>query len=397
MSRRTPDYLYYQMKVNLIKQILAKEIKITDAAVSIGKSRQILHRWMKIYLEYGEQGLMYKKPGPKNGYAWNRSPEDVENFIIELAFNNPFLGPYPLSEKYEELTGHHIDQSTVYRILKRNNSRYGRSANPLPHKKPTLYVKGYPGEEVQLDTCYPFGRSRKTVVFDAIDDFSRWPVAKLYQTRESRNAIDFLHYLVSRVPFRILVIRTDRGKEFSSEFTAACEALGIKHIRNRGYSPEHNGKIERYHRTFKEDLVHMYFSFEAEHHELQYLLELWLKHFRFKRRHTGLGMERKTPAQRLIEYYLSESNESVNLILQQNKKCQIFFFALFFLHLDDLIHQSIFQCFFSGQEFITFGVLFHFLKSLTCVVRYHFVKQFFCFDDVIGMNGNIGCLPLSST
>ena len=61
-----------------------------------------------------------------------------------------------------------------------------------------------------------------------------------------------------------------------------------------------------------------YFRINAPIDELQYLLSQWLWVFRFKRRHTGLGMNNKTPAQRLIEHYLNPTTESVNLILQQN-------------------------------------------------------------------------------
>ena len=318
MALRTPTYLYYRMKISLVEQILRKEIKVTAAARSIGKSRQILHRWISAYEELGPEALYPKKPGPKEGTPWNRTPEENENIVLKLAEEHPFSGPIPLSREYTRLTGETMNQSTVFRIIKRSGSRYARPAS-IPREKPVLYVKSFPGEEVQMDSFYPFGRSRKLVSFDAIDDHSRWPESKLYETREENNAIHFLHYLVARSPFRISVVRTDRGREFSRKFTEACRALGIEHIRNKGYSPENNGKIERWHRTLREDLIRAYFRFNAPIEELQYLLNQWLNLFRFKRPHTGLGMNGKTPAERLIEHYLNPTTETVNLILQQNK------------------------------------------------------------------------------
>lgn len=323
MSLKTPAYLYYQMKVQIVEQILRKEMKVTAAARALGKSRQILHRWIYLYEEFGAEALYPKKPGPKDGTAWNRTEEDKEDIVLMLAEEFPFEGPIPLARKYTEKTGESLDSVTAWRILRRRGHRYERPAT-IPRKKPILYAKSFPGEEIQMDTFYPFGRSRKLVSFDAIDDCSRWPESKLYEDRTEENAIRFLHYIVSRIPFTIRVIRTDRGKEFSKKFTEACRRLGIEHIRNRGYSPENNGKIERWHRTLREDLVRPYFQFKAPIPELQYLLTQWLNVFRFKRPHTGLGMNGKTPVERLISHYSNPTHESVNLILQQNKACKIF-------------------------------------------------------------------------
>lgn len=317
MALRTPVYLYYRMKVNLVEQILRKEIKVATAARSIGKSRQILHRWIRTYQELGQEALYSKKPGPKKGTAWNRTAEEKENIVLRLAEENPFEGPIPLSRRYEEFIGETMNQSTVFRILVRKGHRYARPSS-VPRVKPILYVKNYPGEEIQMDTCFPFGRSRKLVCFDAIDDCSRWPEAKLYERRTEENAIHFLNYIFKKVPFRIRAVRTDRGREFSKKFTEACRRLGIEHIRNAGYSPEDNGKIERWHGTLKKDLVWPHFHPDAPIGELQYLLGLWLNTFRHKRSHTGLGMNGKTPAERLIQHYSNPTTESVNLILQQN-------------------------------------------------------------------------------
>lgn len=320
MPLKTPSYLYYQMKVQIVEQILRKEMKVAVAARALGKSRQILHRWIQTYQTLGPEALYSKKPGPKKGAAVNRTPEDKEDLVIKLAEEHPFEGPLPLSRRYLDETGEKLDSVTVWRIIKRRGHRYGRPAC-IPRQKPLLYVKSFPGEEIQMDSFYPFGRSRKLVSFDAIDDCSRWPESKLYEQRTEANAIHFLHYLVARSPFVIRVVRTDRGREFSQKFTQACQALGIQHIRNKGYSPENNGKIERWHRTLREDLVNVYFHPGAAMEELQYLLGQWLNLFRFKRPHTGLGMNGKTPTERLISHYSNPTYESVNLILQQNMSC----------------------------------------------------------------------------
>ena len=63
--------------------------------------------------------------------------------------------------------------------------------------------------------------------------------------------------------------------------------------------PQYNGKIERYHRTFKEKEC-SFWSFTGTPDELNYRLALWVKHYNFKKKHAGLNMHRLTPAQKLL-------------------------------------------------------------------------------------------------
>src|SRR3989344_6749740 len=102
MSLKTPSYLYYQMKVQIVEQIIRKEMKVTAGSKVLGKSRQILHRWIQAYQELGPEALYPKKPGPKKGVAANRTPEDKENIVLQIAEEHPFEGPLPLARRYFE-------------------------------------------------------------------------------------------------------------------------------------------------------------------------------------------------------------------------------------------------------------------------------------------------------
>ncbi len=108
------------------------------------------------------------------------------------------------------------------------------------------------------------------------------------------------------MPFTIKAIRTDGGSEFGRKFTEYLESLGIEHRKNAPYTPQHNGKIERYHRTFKEKEA-FFWSFYASVDELNYRLSLWLHHYNFQMRHGGLGMNRLTPAQKVLHASFQKS------------------------------------------------------------------------------------------
>ena len=71
-----------------------------------------------------------------------------------------------------------LDQTTMYRILKRKKLRYGIGYKKLK-KKRIAYCLMEPGEEVQLDVHFPFGHARKDRMFDAVDDCSRCVFGKV--------------------------------------------------------------------------------------------------------------------------------------------------------------------------------------------------------------------------
>jgi hypothetical protein len=81
-----------------------------------------------------------------------------------------------------------MNQSTIYRILKRRGVRYTKTYKRWK-ADPKLYCLDAPGDELQLDASFPFGRYRKVVSIDAIDDCSRSVYAELYTGATIDNAI----------------------------------------------------------------------------------------------------------------------------------------------------------------------------------------------------------------
>jgi transposase InsO family protein len=302
-----------QLRIKLIKGLDQKKIKQKEVVFLLDVSRQTVSKWLAKYRVEGEAGLAPKKSGPKNGTAWNRTPEETENRICQIAEDNPFKGP-------DWIGGHlgiKLNQSTVYRVLKRKKVRYYENYAHKRRKK-KAYCLDRPGRELQVDVCMPFGYARKEVVYDAIDDCSRFVFAKVMPDHTAMSSIAFLKELIKKCPFRIEAVRTDQGREFNKKVTEFLESQGIQHKRNPAYTPQHNGKIERYHRTFKEDEA-CYWSFYATREELNYKMRLWLNHYNFHKKHTGLGMNKLTPAQKIAYTIIQNSfDENVNLILQQN-------------------------------------------------------------------------------
>ena len=309
------NHLAYQlaaMKAALVERILIGKISVTDAATSVKISRVAMYKWMTRYRAAGFDGLLPKKTGPKGGEAWNRSKRETEAVVLRMLEEHHDWNIYDIAAHLPK--EHSVHPCTVYRIWKR--SQRERASIRLPRPAPQLYVKEEVGEEIQMDTSFPWGRVSR-VCFDCLDDRSRFAFAKLFTHCDQDSAIQFLHYVIAKAPFIIRAIRTDCGREWSTRFSAACAAAGITHIRNEPYHPEHNGKIEKFHDGLKHRCFYVYLH-PADCLERQNIdLQQWLIWYNYHKMHLGMGMDRKTPAEVVYRALVSESS-CVNLMLQPN-------------------------------------------------------------------------------
>jgi transposase InsO family protein len=329
-----PSNQFIQMKKKLLDEIISKKRKVKEVSEILGVSRQSISKWLAQYKFEGESGLYAKKPGPKKGLAWNKTGVEIEDIIVELARDNPFKGPVWLSDElYKE--GIELDQSTVYRIIKRRGVRYYYDYKHKRRKK-KAYCLDNPGREVQVDCSFPWGYQRKAVIYDGIDDCSRWVCGKVYKDHTSTSTILFLSELIKQAPFKIEAIRTDQGREFlNKEVKDFLQQHKIEHKINPPYTPQHNGKIERFHQTLKNNAVLYNWYFTDDLETLNYKFSQFLFEYNYMRKHTGLGMNKLTPAQKIAYVIIHNSfNKNVNLILQQNKniqKYQLFYNMTIFL------------------------------------------------------------------
>ena len=89
-------------------------------------------------------------------------------------------------------------------------------------------------------------------MFTIIDRTTGWPEAMPLESTNAKHCTEILiHNWISRfgVPH---TITSDRGPQFISKiWNEMCRILGIKLDRTTSYHPQHNGKIERMHRTLK--------------------------------------------------------------------------------------------------------------------------------------------------
>jgi transposase InsO family protein len=306
-----------------IQSILNHQKTVVAVAAELGVSRQTMHKWVARYGRFGSAGLVIGRK-KRTDRAHNRTPVEVELLVETLAQRYWKDGVETLHDRLEEENNLALHPVTLYRILKRNNIRYTADYTQTKKRwKKQLFSHQTPGKELQMDTKYPYGYKQGKVIYTIIDDASRWVFAWGYEKPNAENTLDFLKKVLVRFPGNIQKIRTDQGREFIAlQVKDFFQNRGIIHRANTPYCPEENGKIERFHRTLNEKAITRGFSPRDSLETMQYKLNLFLHYYNYRKKHRGLGMNGKTPMERLNEC------ASVNLTLQCYKSCDSFLFVV---------------------------------------------------------------------
>lgn len=285
-----------QLRITKIQEIINKEITVVQVARELAVTRKTIHQWLARYKRLGESWLHPKKPWPKHWSPPNRTPKWIERLVIDISKEERFKWPITIWDRLEDEYKIKLHPTTIFRILKRNHVRYHDKY--VRFKRPSkLYSLWKPWQEMQLDTSFPLWYWEEMIVYDMIDDCSRTIKARAYKEKTVANSIAFVEYVLSNITFTISAIRTDNWSEFSKWFSKYLENIGIKHIKNATYTPEENGKIERYHRTRKDEDIN-YWRYGMSLDEANYRLKLREYYYNYKRKHRWLGMNGLTPIQK---------------------------------------------------------------------------------------------------
>ncbi len=300
------------------KQLIAlikKETTVSAVARNLGVSRVTIYSWLAKYCEDWLLGLFDDQPWPKSWKAWNRTSSEIETIVVKYLKDYPLFWPQTLAQLLSEDYGIKLDPTTIWRIGKRMHIRYWIPEQRKPKRERTLYSLSSPGE-LQVDVSFPYWRSKQICSYNAIDDCTRWVYWELLEEYWVVESIYFIRSLLEKVPFRVHTVRTDNGKEFWRQFTEYLKSIGIKHIGNEPYTPQHNWKIERYHGTRKR-LEVVFWTREMDIEELRYRNTQWIDYYNYHRKHTWLAMQGLTPLKKLI--ISLSSSQCVNLSMQKYK------------------------------------------------------------------------------
>lgn len=220
-----------------------------------GISRTLFYKWRRRYEEEGLSGLRDRSRRPKSSPS--ATPTEVVGKVIYLRTNYHF-GPQKISMYLKRYHDIEVSTSGVWRILKRlDMSRLPSSQRYKSHdRRWKRYEKPLPGHQVQIDVKFiaPVGgRKKRFYQFTAIDDCTRLRVLRIYDRLNQKTAIQFVDYVLEKLPFIVEKVQTDNGSEFQSQFHWHLLDRGIGHVYIKPATPRLNGKVERSHRIDAEE------------------------------------------------------------------------------------------------------------------------------------------------
>ncbi len=265
-----------------------------------GISRQAYYKWLRRYEEGGLDALRDRSSRPHESPRTTQI--EVVGKVVYLRQTYHF-GPHKIAmylKRYHDIT---LSPSGIWRILKRlDMSRLPSSGRYRRQKERwKRYEKPEPGHRVQIDVKFiaPLpGSRRKFYQFTAIDDCTRLRVLRIYERSNQKMAIQFLDYVLEKLPFRVERIQTDNGAEFQSSFHYHVLDRGIGHVYIRPATPRLNGKVERSHRIDAEEFYRMLDGVVIDDAGVfNERLREWEDFYNFNRPHGGLGGQ--TPYERL--------------------------------------------------------------------------------------------------
>jgi transposase InsO family protein len=265
-----------------------------------GISRQVYYKWLRRYEDGGLEALRDRSSRPHVSPKATRV--EVVGKIIYLRQTYHF-GPHKIAMYLKRYHDIELSPSGIWRILHRlDMSRLPSSQRYRRHRERwKRYEKPEPGHRVQVDVKFiaPLrGSRRKYYQFTAIDDCTRLRVLRIYDRLNQQTAIQFLDYVLAKLPFRVERIQTDNGAEFQSAFHYHVLDRGIGHVYIRPATPRLNGKVERSHRIDAEEFYRMLDGVVIDDAGVfNERLRQWENFYNFNRPHGGLGGQ--TPYERL--------------------------------------------------------------------------------------------------
>ena len=213
-----------------------------------------------------------------------------------------------------------IPRASVSRILKRRGLSLLSSLEPQEPRP--RYERKAPGEIIHIDikklgrfnaighriTGNRHGQSNARgrgegpgweFAHVAIDDHSRIATAAIFPDEKKKSAVAFLKAAVAyykSLGVTVDRVMTDNGSCYKSfAFAKACRRLRIKHIRTKPYTPQTNGKAERFIQTALREWAYAT-AFDTSHQRRDALAP-WLHRYNWHRPHASLA--KKPPISRL--------------------------------------------------------------------------------------------------
>ena len=297
-----------EQRLDAVRAVLAGA-EVTEVAAQVGVHRTTVHRWMGRYLAEQIGGLADRSHRPAS--CPHQAPEPVEVGVAEMRREHPrwgsrrirlelLRGPLPWQDGLLGVPSERtIDRILIrqgllrQRTAKRPRSSFKRFERPGPMQLWGIDIVG----GIRLVNTVT-GELREAKIVTGVDDHSRFCVMATVVERATGRAVcvAFAQALARHgVPEEVI---TDNGKQFTDRFSRygpqrgevlfdkICRKNGITHRLTQPASPNQNGKVERFHGTFRPEISELgpFTSLELA----QAAVDAWVEQYNSDRPHQGL-------------------------------------------------------------------------------------------------------------
>lgn len=218
------------------------------AIEQIGLSRATYFRWK----ERANRGQLEDRRAQLRGQL-GPLPEE-EKAVAEYAKAHPRDGYRRLCWQMVDEDVAYLSPSAVYRILDRHDLLYRwKRASPSSGKRPK--EASHPDEVWHTDLMYLWVAGRWYFLVSVLDSYSRYIVAwELAFTLAAAEVVNVVHEaLEPRIGVKPRIVH-DNGSQFvAREWRQLIVQFDLVDIATKVRHPESNGRIERYHRSIREE------------------------------------------------------------------------------------------------------------------------------------------------
>jgi transposase InsO family protein len=286
----------------IIQELASLRYDIPDSKRT-NLSEETIARWYSLWKRGGIDAL---NPNTRIDKGTTQLPGIVQAELLRYKKDNPSRSINQLIDLIERkgiVPKKTLSRATVHRFLQQQQASK-RIIGDIHTIVRRSFVAAHAGDIWQGDVLHgptiqtPNGL-KKTYLVSLMDDASRLIAHSAFCFGETALDIEGVlkQALLKRgLPYKLII---DNGPAYRAHsLQAICASLEIRLVYSRAYEPQSKGKLERYHRTFREQFLNeLDMNKITDLGDLNARLWAWIEQIYHTRPHGGLE-DKKTPIQR---------------------------------------------------------------------------------------------------
>jgi len=262
-------------KFEILETVASCPLSVRKACQELGIPKSTYQRWKRAYRERGFEGLRDIPPIPH--CRPHRKSDKERQKVLECASIHTHLGPRSLAPYLWDEYRIPISPKTIYNILKAQGwVRQRRKRLRAPEPLPAYPEPESPNEIWQADFMYVYVDGYGFYqLLTFLDAFSRLPIHH-----------ELLAQATSELAATGSAFVNLKGKK-PTAFQQACFQLSMSHRRIPFGHPQSIGRIERFHRTLREEEISLHCYSNPE--EARQRIRAAIERYSTQRYHQGIG------------------------------------------------------------------------------------------------------------